>query len=574
MKKRSKKSLSHNILVWMLITSILPLVFFGLFSVFYISDMSLKQIENRVNDSLTTSVELIDGFIAEYNTKVDVLSENQRLIDILSKSVISESEKNLVYKMLYETIENQTSNLSIYLVKKDASFSIGTGDIPLQYDIGLFKNWGVFYLLENQKVPSMIPHAYSENGHDNSMTIARRMVLNDETIAYLILDVSKKKIESLVSNVKRTSYGLVQLVMVSQTNNVLYNDSIFGNSLGFYNSMFTYDRFSVNRLQFGFEALENMYMNSVNSKENDYRIYGIVPVNLIIDYNKQMVYTILMLVVIAALLSFIARDIIKKQLETPIIELVNHMKLVGKGKDTETVVDGSRIEELSFIISGYNKMIRRIRDLHKDDLEKQDKLRISEIKTLQSQINPHFLYNTLDTIKWKAKFEGVQEIADIATELGNILKVTMDTDQTFVTLEQEINFIKSYFNIMKTRYADRMEYMVEVDCELHKLMMPKLLIQPLVENAFEHGIDTMVEKGVIRVSVTCNEGVVIDVMNNGSPFKIKKEDFFRSNEGNHIGLKNIEDRIKLNYNEGYGLTWFEKDGWMVFRITLPFNDEE
>lgn len=99
MSKRSKKSLTQNILLWMLVTSIQPLLLLGLFSVYFVSDLSINQIESRVNESLSTSVQLIDGFIEQFNNEVDELSKNTELADILSKEVISESEKNKIYQI-------------------------------------------------------------------------------------------------------------------------------------------------------------------------------------------------------------------------------------------------------------------------------------------------------------------------------------------------------------------------------------------------------------------------------------------------------------------------------------------
>ena len=555
--------------MWMLVTSILPLLLLGLFSVYFVSDLSLKQIENRVNESLSTSVQLIDDFIEEFNIKVDELSKNPELSEIISKEFISESDEKKIYRYLYGAIENQTAQLSMFVIKKDGTFEMGTMPVPDQYDIRIYRNWGIFYFLENQQQRSIFPHAYSENGHENSISIARKIVRDNETVGYLILDISTKAIESLVSNVKRTSYGLVQLVIVSQSNYIIYNDSIFGSSIGFYNTIFMYDRFSANRTQFDIQALENLYIDTAISQANQYRIYGIVPMNLIADFNRQMIVMVVFLVTMAVILSLIARYIISKRLATPIVQLANHMKLIGQGQITAEAKDESNTEELSIIVRRYNKMINQIRDLHKNDMEKQDKLRISEIKTLQSQINPHFLYNTLDTIKWKSKLEGAEEVAEIATELGKILKITMDTERAIVPLEQELSFIRSYFNIMKVRYQQRMEYVIDADDQLNHYLLPKLLIQPLVENAFAHGIDSLNEQGIIKVLVYLTDYLTIDVCDNGVGFFESKDEFFKRTDGTHIGLRNIDERIKLHYGNEYGLSWFVNDGWTVFRIILP-----
>ncbi|MCD7731290.1 MAG: sensor histidine kinase [Oscillospiraceae bacterium] len=205
----------------------------------------------------------------------------------------------------------------------------------------------------------------------------------------------------------------------------------------------------------------------------------------------------------------------------------------------------------------------------------------AEFKTLASQINPHFLYNTLETIRMKAYVNNDKETADLVKKLGKFMRRCLEVKNSMVTLESELEFTKSYLELQSARFGDRVSYTIENEVDSQYKILP-LIIQPIVENAFVHGIESSKGNGVIDIKIKYSgENVIIEVRDNGQGipddrmselrWKLEESD---TSSGKSIGLTNVNKRIKMNHGEGYGLTFSSKVGRGTrVRITLPRDSE-
>jgi two-component system sensor histidine kinase YesM len=201
----------------------------------------------------------------------------------------------------------------------------------------------------------------------------------------------------------------------------------------------------------------------------------------------------------------------------------------------------------------------------------------AEFKTLASQINPHFLYNTLETIRMKAYVNNDKETADLVKKLGKFMRRCLEVKNSMVTLESELEFTKSYLELQSARFGDRVSYTIENDVDPQYMILP-LIIQPIVENAFVHGIEGSKSNGVINIKIYYKEeNVMIEVKDNGQGIPDDKMSELRwkleendTSSGKSIGLTNVNKRIKIYHGEGYGLTFSSKPGKGTrVRITLP-----
>ena len=193
---------------------------------------------------------------------------------------------------------------------------------------------------------------------------------------------------------------------------------------------------------------------------------------------------------------------------------------------------------------------------------KQRQLRASELKALQAQINPHFLYNTLDSIKWLAKLNHVPQISVIVTQLGKLLRSSINTDNDLITVEESIVNIQSYLAIQKIRYSDKFETLMEIAPEILQYQIPKLILQPIVENAIIHGLEGKKDKGrlIIR-GVLAEDDLIFEVIDNGVGMRPEKEAALNAGEDlrsslfvHSIGIQNVNRRIKLYYGPDYQVT--------------------
>ena len=262
--------------------------------------------------------------------------------------------------------------------------------------------------------------------------------------------------------------------------------------------------------------------------------------------------------------------------------LIQKMKLFTQNElelEPEEEDYGSQPNEIGALHHQFHQMALRIQNLVKVNYVNEILAKDAQLKALRSQISPHFLYNTLETINWRAKAMGNEVISQMVESLGNLLRVSLSSQKTLVTLAYELELVDSYITIQKIRFEERLEFKVITDEKAKEGMIPPLTIQPLVENAIHYGMEEMTEVCHIYLQAEVKEGVLtIQVRNEGSNFeeelleKLKNKS--RSPHGFGIGLLNIDQRIRLLFGEEYGLTLSNEHDFAVATIEMPFRKEE
>ena len=229
-------------------------------------------------------------------------------------------------------------------------------------------------------------------------------------------------------------------------------------------------------------------------------------------------------------------------------------------------------DEIAQIYQQFNLMIGRINHLIAENKESEQKKRVAEIQALQSQITPHFLYNTLNTIKFLAILQGVNNIQAVVENLSTILHVSMDKRQ-FIAIQEEIDFTNSYIEIQKYRYCNKFSAEVFSDPDLLDFKIPKMILQPIVENAFSHGIAPLKREGILTVKFLREDNdIIICVRDNGVGMEPEQIQQILSKDGeeNHIGVYNVNSRIKMYFGAKYGLSIRSEKGlYTCVDIRLP-----
>ncbi|HBF36613.1 MAG TPA: hypothetical protein DDW50_04765 [Firmicutes bacterium] len=268
----------------------------------------------------------------------------------------------------------------------------------------------------------------------------------------------------------------------------------------------------------------------------------------------------------------------------PITNLVKQMKKVESGNfQTSVVIRGQ--DEIALLNRSFDNMVKEIQNLIKKiDAEKSEKLQL-EIKSLQYQINPHFLFNTLNTITMMAEMHGVSNIKKMTDALTKLLLNTLAKEGMFTPLEQEFDTLESYSYIMKLRYGDRFDISSHVDEEMKDTFVLKLLLQPIVENSILHGMSDVFDKLLIHIEAKqVDHNLLITITDNGVGMRPEKitsvlqENESRGNTYNRIGLFNVHQRIRLNHGPKYGLTITSTLGQgttvTLLLPVIPANKEE
>lgn len=204
-----------------------------------------------------------------------------------------------------------------------------------------------------------------------------------------------------------------------------------------------------------------------------------------------------------------------------------------------------------------------------------------EMKALQNQINPHFLYNTLDSIIWMVESEQYEDAISMVTALANLFRISLSQGKTIITIAEEFQHARNYINIQKMRYRNKFQVTFDLDPAIEKYPTIKLIVQPLLENAIYYGMESMDGEGEILVQGFANEGeILIHVIDNGigmPPEQVNQlltNGIYKRKRGSGIGLKNVDQRIKLYFGEEYGLEIrSEPDVGTRITIHLPMKME-
>ena len=303
-------------------------------------------------------------------------------------------------------------------------------------------------------------------------------------------------------------------------------------------------------------------MFTIKIPEYNWTIIAISPVNDLIsqlkDFNRMIVPIVLIWIMIATLYAFI----ISNNISYPIRKLVKAMSHIGEG-NFEVMIEYNRNDEFSILINTFKKMMNKmnglIQKLYVSELQKKE----AELNALQAQINPHFLYNTLDSVNWLALKHKVPEISKMVKALSNLFRFSLSKGKNIITLYEEKMQIDSYLTILKIRFNDKLNYTLDFPDHLQEYITIKLILQPIVENAVIHGIEKSEIPGKIDITVLeQSDSLMIIVSDNGVGADVDELNAYLSaidTKGKSYGIINVHKRIQQYFGEEYGVNYINNE---------------
>lgn len=298
------------------------------------------------------------------------------------------------------------------------------------------------------------------------------------------------------------------------------------------------------------------------SDQTGWKIVGVTYVdNLVSDKQFIQIYYLLLgmaCLIVVGLLSVL----ISVRISRPIKTLTRSVQEVEKG-NFEIKVRVTSSDEIGNLAAKFNLMIAKIRDLMLQNEREHRAKRRAELAALQAQINPHFLYNTLDSVVWMAEVKKHEQVVKMVSSLAKLLRLSISKGDEIVTIRQEIEHITNYLIIQKMRYRDKLDFRIEVDENIYANRILKLLLQPLVENSIYHGIKNKKEGGIVRVlGKRTGSRVLMQVVDNGigiDPERMRRildgDDGDGTASSRGVGIKNVHERIRLYFGDEYGLSF-------------------
>ena len=291
-----------------------------------------------------------------------------------------------------------------------------------------------------------------------------------------------------------------------------------------------------------------------------WKIVGMVSQEMIYGKINTIRNMMLFVSVICICLSVMLAIWVSKGISKPILQIRSAMKKVEKG-DLKIHTHINQKDEIGELAGSFNHMVDKLNELVKQQKENQQKLLLSELNALQAQINPHFLYNTLDSINWMARAGQIDQVSDMINSLSIFFRISLSKGKTFITVEEELRHVENYILIQKKRYERYLDYEISVPKHLYQYQCIKMILQPLVENSIYHGIKEKEEKGTISITAKEeNNAILFYVTDTGQGMTKEKMMELqqmmqegREYDANAYGIINVQRRIQTYFGKEYGL---------------------
>ena len=506
---------------------------------------------DAANEQLALLTGRMEQVLSGMKTALDELAEDERILPALSKQ--DRVQPRELYAALVERAAAMPEVSQLMLV--DESGTCLCALRGQEEDAHRDTDWGALRMAQGEQVVF-----YSELGRIAAVRRAQT--------GYLLAEISGDDLGELLSDGLNPSYG----VMLLSRQWRLIDDS---KAIG-----------SEGRLH----ELRERLLAGMPLEDKDsvltysYAVEGIGGFTLLLSQPRVFTgeMTRLMLVVGCSLgalslaLCLWGALVLSRQLTRPVQEMTAAMKRVQLGQLSVRVTPRGD-DELAQLAVGFNRMVEECEQNLKRSVERQKELNDTRIRMMQAQLNPHFLYNTLDSMKWMGVSHGVPQVATLAEDLAQILRASISGAE-FVTLGQELELLERYIDIQLIRFEDRFACEIEVDDALTSCMVPKLVLQPIVENAVIHGVRDM-DDGYIKIWAEGNAGELrLFVQDNGRGMDTPKDGALgfgvSGRPGEHLGLFNVDSILRLHFGDEYGLSVRSAPGeGCLVMVRLPMKKE-
>jgi two-component system sensor histidine kinase YesM len=563
-----KNSFRYKIIFLVTLTVMLPLSLFGGYLYYIVYNNLLpqnlnKEIEShlhQVTDNIISKYRIIDNsfnlFLSNQNIRSSLfrLSKEDQTYYLKSETKL-EIESQLKYNVIHDYGWNSGLMNSVFIFEKEDNFFYLLNDYL--YDEGFIADHIDFYnTLDNEK-PEETIILPSQKYNIIYFVKDIKTLISKETIGKLVLSINEDELNNkFIISLKEKKY--IALIIDKNNNIIFHTDrskigSQFEVDNSFYKAVNSNKEFMYNNEIYfvGIQDVEDLGLTSiimVPEKE-------ISSIHIITKYTFIIFATIFL----ALFISSYAAAIVTK----PFNDLIEHIQKV-KAKNFKSKMPKYKYTELNQVSITFNNMLDEIENLFTEVYKKQLLLKESELKALQAQINPHFIFNVLETISWEAKMSGNENITMMVHSLGELLRSNFTfSNREKIKIEEELKYVNFYLDLQNIRFGDKIYICTYIEnTDLLGLFIPKLSLQTIVENAVVHGLENKIGNGNLDIKIySKRDSVYLIVTDNGIGFDAREitKHLINNSDNNkngrtHIGLTNINQRIKLLYGEDYGIT--------------------
>ncbi|MGG3924456.1 sensor histidine kinase [Metabacillus fastidiosus] len=548
------KKLRVQIALHYFLASTLILLLMGLILYYSISSLVLNEAASKTKAAVSKSGMYIELYIDRLKAVSSILAENPQLIDYFSTTERDPSSKKDILSAIDTAIASDPFIKSVIMVSKDGQILSNESGLDMSMSGNMMKEQWYVSAIQSGSMPVLTSarmQKFSMNKENWVISISREIKnAKGKNIGVLLIDIEYKVIEDYLSNADLGKQGFS--FIINDNSEVVYHTdpSYFGNSA----KRKTLENIVKNKDVY--DARENTLTHIYYLKNADWTLAGVSSQDSLQAIKRQLIETFLLVGIVLLAIAAFSVAVFAGRITAPFQKLEKAMQEIEDGL-SEVTIDEKGCYEAQSLAKHFNIMIYKIKKLMQEITEKEKRLRSSEISALHSQINPHFLYNTLDTIVWMAEFNNSEKVIEMTKALAQFFRLSLSGGNELTTVENELDHVRQYLFIQKERYGDKLNYTIECDESLLKIQIPKIILQPIVENALYHGIRGLSRQGYIEISAKkSGENLLFTVKDNGEGFDLKQLDVKHANKRmklGGVGIKNVDERIKLYYGNDYGI---------------------
>ncbi|MBE5967199.1 MAG: sensor histidine kinase [Lachnospiraceae bacterium] len=571
-----KKSIQFMLSISFSLVALLGMVFMGV-TIYSRSVSSMKEMTIENNEQLIEQVNLNLNMYLRNMMRIS----NTTYYSVIKRVDLSKETLDKEMNLLYEANRDNLVSIACFREKGSLVAAAPLDNLKRGLDVSE-QDWFVEANREIENLHFSTPHVQNLF-HDSSfnyhwvISLSRVVELTSNghiSRGILLVDMNFSGIEQLFTQVNSSNSGYVYLI--DGNGEIIYHpkQSLLISKLLQENNMpaATYQDGTHEEV---FEG-ENRMVTVRTVGYTGWKIVSVTKTDeFFMSYYQTRLFT-LIIIALTILLIIFANQFVSYLIGNPIKKLDDSVKDLEFGKlDLNIYIGGSY--EIQHLGRTIKSMVQQMHQLMDEIVIEQEKKRKSEFDALQSQINPHFLYNTLDSIVWMVESEQYEAATSMVTALANLFRISLNKGKNIITIREEIEHAKNYLYIQKLRYKNRFEVTFAIDPEIYDCCTIKLIVQPLIENAIYHGVEFMDGDGEITIKGYVKENdIYIDVIDNGlgMPEETVKylltDDTRVHKKGSGIGLGNIHQRIQLYFGKRYGLEIeSELDEGTTVHIHLP-----
>jgi two-component system sensor histidine kinase YesM len=586
-------SIKNRIILFFSLLIVISLCFLGFFSYDESSKILTDETVRNTNNLVEQTVTNINAYFEDIKSTIIYIAMNQINVDRV-KDFPNESwtngydEQNRELDLVNGILKVKSNIFDILILSNTGQKDNANLNENISPQYNFFKQkWLADVMRKNShhvEFISLHPQDYYAPSEYNSIndgakTVSAAILMDPSLIqgktALVMCDFELKNLDSLIQSLKVQNGGNVCLIddkgkIIFSTEIEMINKNIDSNE---YNLIFNNNFGTVTRKTN--KGSELLIYSTI--KACDWKVAATIPMNNIYGKSKNIRDVTFRTVSVSILLVLLLSIIISTGITKPLYRLIDYMKHAEEGQlDIKVIKVG--YGEIAVLERQFKGMLERINTLIKDVYQTRLKQKDAEYAALQSQINPHFLYNTLQMIKAEAVINDDEIVSQMITSLGYLLRYAIYNKHEMVLIQDEVEYVKNYLYIFKKRFEERIGFKLSLEDDTLKCKIPKLILQPVIENSITHGLSGICEAGEINIAIKfinnkCD--VLIEVYDNGCGIEENKlqriiNELNAGGDERSIGLKNVQERIRMKFGEAYGINIESKPSeYTCVKICIP-----